>query len=222
MRVTFLLLLITLIFAAGASAQPANADLRRGNKSFSDGQFQNAEQYYRRGLEKSPSDVRGLYNLANTLYRQGRFEEASNILEGLAGMDVDAEKRADILHNLGNARMAEKKIEDGVQAYKESLRISPEDAETRHNLAYALRLLQQQQQQQNQDNQNQNNDNRQQQSPPDQPQGNQGQPQPQQSRISPQDAERMLNALNKQEQNIQERLERNDQNIVSSRVLKDW
>jgi Ca-activated chloride channel homolog len=227
MHNTMRLILILLLLIFAGLAQAANPILRQGNRNYHEGDFHAAELHYRRALEQNPHDVRALYNLSNVLYRQGRFEEAANMLEGLSKMNIKDSQKADILHNLGNAKLGEKKFSEGIEAYKNSLRIRPDDMDTRHNLAYAQRLLQQQQQQDQQqdqdDDQDQNNE--QQQTPPDQqPDDKQQQqePQPRPDQISPQDAERILDALNQQEQKVQENIDREEKKRVPARVQKEW
>ena len=50
------------------------------------------------------------------------------------------------MHNMGNTLMKSNQYKEAVDAYKESLRINPQDQDTRYNLAYALEKLKQQQQ----------------------------------------------------------------------------
>jgi Ca-activated chloride channel homolog len=222
MRTTLLLILSVFFLINDVTSQSVNSTLRQGNSKYNDGEFQEAELNYRRALERDPSDTRALYNLSNVLYKQGRYDEAANILEGLANMDLPDPKRADVLHNLGNSKMGEQKIKDGIEAYKDALRIRPQDMDTRHNLAYAMRLLQEQEQQQqeNQDDQDQEQD----QQPEDQQQDDQQeqQPQPRPDQISPQDAERILNALNQQEQKVQEDIDREEKQRLPVRVQREW
>ena len=54
---------------------------------------------------------------------------------------------ARINHNLGNSYLKENKLEQAIEEYKSSLRLNPNDEETRYNLAYAQKMKQQQEQQ---------------------------------------------------------------------------
>jgi Ca-activated chloride channel homolog len=225
MRITLLLLISVFFYLNDVTSQSVNSTLRQGNKKYQDGDFQEAELNFRRALERDPRDLRALYNLSNVLYRQGRYDEASNILEGLANMNLPDSKRADVLHNLGNSRLGEQKVKDGIEAYKDALRIRPHDMDTRHNLSLAMRLLQEQeqQQQQNQDDQNEQQDQDQQdQQPQDQDRREQEEQQPRPDQISPQDAERILDALNQQEQKVQEKIDREERQRVPVRVQREW
>ncbi len=61
-------------------------------------------------------------------------------------------------HNIGNSLMEQKKYEESVKSYENSLTNNPKDDDTRYNLAYAQSKLQQQQQKQKQDQQKQKQD----------------------------------------------------------------
>ena len=209
--------------------QSPNNLIREGNRFFNQENFQDAERNYREALEADPRNTAALFNLGNALYRQGRYEEAVNILEGLAGLNLPDERHADVLHNLGNANMGAQDLQKAIEAYKNSLRVRPDDDDTRHNLTYALRQLQEQeeQQQQQQDDQEQDDqeqDDQEQQQQPDeeQQQDQEEQQQPRPDQISPQDAERILDALNQQEQEIQERIDREQQERQPIRPERQW
>jgi len=221
-------LLLVLHFSTFAViAQRENPDIRRGNREFRTDNFQDAELRYRQALEANPRNTSALYNLAATLYKQGRYDEATNILEGLSNMGLPDNQQADVYHNLGNAQVGSKKIKEAVDAYKNSLRIRPYNNDTRHNLAYAMRLLQeqQQQQQQQQNEEQQQNDDNQEQQEQEQPQPQEDQQQQQQQRphqITPQDAERILDALNQKEQKIQQNIDREQKQQQPIRPIKQW
>ncbi|MCK7537586.1 MAG: hypothetical protein MZV63_44840 [Marinilabiliales bacterium] len=48
---------------------------------------------------------------------------------------------------IGNSMLQNQKVKESIDAYKEALRNNPNDMDTKHNLAYAQKLMQQQQQQ---------------------------------------------------------------------------
>lgn len=224
-----LLLIIAKFFIPSVMAQQENADIRRGNNEFKAEDFQQAELEYREALEKNPDNSKALYNLASSLYKQGRYDEAANILEGLAQMPVSDQKKADIMHNLGNAQVNNQKIQEGVEAYKNALRLRPDDMDTRYNLAQALRMLEQQQQEQQQQQQDQDkedsDDQDEQEQQPDeqqQPEDQEEQQQPRPDQISPEDAERILDALNQQEKAIQEKIEREQKQRQPVKPERQW
>ncbi len=126
----------------------------------------------------------------------------------------DKNKLAASFHNTGNALISEKKIEESIQAYKNALKANPADNETRYNLAYAQSLLKKQQQEKNQDKNNKEDQNKEQEKP-------EQQPQPQQPKMSKENAQQILQALEQDEKNT---LEKAKKQAVKNRksAEKDW
>lgn len=224
---------IVLFFAVSGAAfgQADRRNIRQGNKLYDLEKFNEAEIRYRQSLEENPQNTRGMFNLGNALYRQGRYEEAAELFEGLSQFAPGETEKASAYHNLGNAFLQGQKYAESVDAYKNALRINPEDEETRFNLAYAMRLLQQQprQDQGGQDQNDQENDQDQQQNQDQQPndqnqdqQNEQKQPQPRPDQISPQDAQRILDALNQKEQKVQGDLKREQTQRGTARQEREW
>jgi len=216
---------ILLSFSVISFAQNPLRNFRDGNRQFRDGNYNNAELLFRRGLEADSIDVRGRFNLANTLYKQGEFEKSAEMYEQLLfDRNLNKNQRANAFHNLGNSAVRTENYQEAVEAYKEAMKLNPHD-DTRYNLAYALQRLQEQQQEQNQDQQNDQNQDQQQQQQQQQNQDNNDQ-RDQQQRSQPDqlrqgDAERMLNAMDRRERNtLDKRKENNAQQ--RSRAERNW
>ncbi len=122
-------------------ASDARHLLREGNRLFDAEQFAEAEAKYRAALEVDQDNADALFNLGNALYRQGHLDEAQQVFESLSRDFEDEERLADALHNLGNSFLGQQRIPESMEAYKDALRISPDQDDTRYNLAYARRLL---------------------------------------------------------------------------------
>lgn len=150
---------LLLVLALGGSsafltAQSAHNALRKGNRAYEEQRFEEAEQNYQKALEAENS-AKGNYNLGNALYEKGQFPEAAKRYEEAASLADNDNIKSDAYRNLGDAYFQQKEYQKSVEAYKNSLRIRPDDQETKYNLSKALRQIQQQQEQQNQQNQQQ-------------------------------------------------------------------
>ena len=237
-----IILLAILIIAANVRGQLLNNPIRKGNELYKENKFDEAEVQYRRA-ESERNQALKQFNLGDALYKQERYEEASEQFSDLINADVAEDLKARAYHNLGNSRIKEQKLKEGIDAYKNALRINPQDQETRANLARALMQLrqQEQQQQQNQDedqdenqqqDQQQNQDqqdnlqkNQENQKPnPNEPRNQQGdQPQkPQEGQISREDAERLLEALSKAEEKVQQKVNEEKVKGKKTKSEKDW
>ena len=194
-----------------SQAQASRHQLRQGNRDYNKQRYERAEVNYRKALERDSTDFRGQYNLAGDLYRQEKYgEAASHYQQALSAQGISDKQRARTLHNQGNsllkgAMQSEQMegLQQAINCYQEALKLNPKNDDTRYNLAYARRLLQQQQQQQ-QDKQQQ-----------------QRQPQPQQDQRK-QDAERMLDAVKNNERQALRDKEQSNKPVRVRRNEKDW
>ena len=148
---------------ASAQRYPERRVARGGDKLYNGGQFEAAETEYRRALEMQPSFPEATFNLANSLFRQEKGEEAARTYVVLAADSLlSPEIRSAASYNLGNVMLAGQKVDEAIESYKAALRLDPTDMDAKFNLAYAQRLKQQQeqqeQQQQDEQNQDQNKD----------------------------------------------------------------
>lgn len=218
-------------------AQTDRKEVRAGNRQYKKGNWQNAEIEYRKAQAKDSTSFAAGYNLAGALYREGNFDEAAKTLDRLKEIAPASGRAADYFYNQGNVAVQKKDWKAAVEAYKQSILLNPEDLEAKENYAYAKQMLKdeeqqggggdnQQDQDNNQDNsgQNQNqNDN------PDQNQGDRPDPQqdPQQgegdAKISPQQAQQMLKAIQAREKKTQDKVNKEKAALLKSRQKeKNW
>lgn len=212
-----------MITSVDGLAQPERGSVRSGNRAYKKGDTERAEVDYRRALEKNPESLFARYNLGNAVFKNGRAEEASNIVKGLDSL-ADEPLKANIYHNLGNYSLDQKKYQEAIEQYKSSLRINPSDMETKSNLAYAQKMLKREQdknQNQNKDNQDKNKDNKDQNKDnEEQNRENQNQKQPQ---ITPQSAQQMLQAIQNKERETQEKVNKERAKALQGRQKeKNW
>ena len=209
--------------------------IRQGNKQYKEEVFDESEILYRKALEKEQQSYSGEFNLGDAMYKQEKFEDAARGFHKLAENQTDPVKLGELYHNIGNSLLKANQLEASIEAYKQALRNNPADNETRHNLAYAQQMQQQQQDQdqdkqdqdqdkqdQNQDQQDQDQDKQDQNQDQQDQNQNQDQQQQQQPQISREDAQRMLQALQQDEQELQEKLKKQKAQATKVKVLKDW
>ena len=150
--------------------------VREGNRNFSKNNYHTSFNRYNTALEHDSTNYEALYNRANAHHhlRRTNPEDSTLLAEHTYRMYEDiaadtlltTEQRAEVLRNLGESLFADEKYEAALNSFRESLRLNPEDRETKYNYVLTKRIVDQKrsQQQQNQDNQNnQNKDNQQQQ-----------------------------------------------------------
>lgn len=240
-----ILIILVITFSVTVFGQNERKHIRSGNKLFMDAvkdttkidtvKFSNAETEYRKALNKKPNDLQWNFNLADAIYKQQRFDEAAGKFAELAEKMENPQEKGRVLHNLGNSQLMNQKLDESIETYKKALRYNPTDLDTKYNLAYAQLLKkQQEQQQQNQDqqqdqqNQDQNQD-QQQQNQDQQNQDNQQnqdqqqQQQAQQNKISKENAEQLLQVLQNDERQIQDKVKKiQAAQAKRARTEKEW
>jgi len=132
----------------------------QGRKLYSGGDHPEALNAFERAATSRPNDPRARFNVADALYKNGKFDEAAALYRSLAADDKSALAQPSRF-NLGNALFQKQDYKGAIQAYRDALHLSPGDLDTRRNMELALRALEeqqrQQQKQQKQDQQNQQN-----------------------------------------------------------------
>ncbi len=183
--------LYTLLFlltaaAAGAQQMPERSLVRKGNRQYAKGNYEESIRRYEQALEAVPGQFEATYDLGNALYKAERFDRAEQTLRQAAADTLRPETElAEAYYNLGNAQFKQQKYKEALESYKQSLRLNPSDMEAKYNYAYTKRLLDQDQNggggndQQNQDRNQQGQQN------PQQGQGRQDPQQGQQDRKDP-------------------------------------
>lgn len=231
--------------------------------------FVAAEMEYRKALSKQSDNIAGMYNLGNSYYEKGNFEEALYRHQQTAKLATSKTAKHKAFHNMGNVLMKNKKCKEAVEAYKSALRNNPSDDETRYNLALAKECAKQQEDEnkddenkedkdnsddkkdenkENKDDKNEENkdnkdgedkedekkdgeDKEDEKKPEDKKDDkNKGdkekeekkKPQPKPGQLSPQQIKSLLEAMNNQEQKVQEKMNAEKQKGVKVKTEKDW
>ncbi len=242
--------LILLALPVAMSAQIDRKEVRSGNRQFRRENYKEAEISYRKALVKDSLSFAANYNLANVLYRGEHYDEAGKIIETVKEAAPASEHGADYFFNAGDIALARKDYAAAVDAFKQSLLLNPGDLQAKENYIYAKKMLEDQQQngggggqdnqenqqnqqnqddrQQNQDqqdNQNQDQQNNQDQNQQDNQDGQNrdGQNQPQPVKISPQQAQQMLKAMQAKEKETQDKVNKEKAEALKSRQKeKNW
>ncbi|MGB1217427.1 MAG: tetratricopeptide repeat protein, partial [Saprospiraceae bacterium] len=160
LKYTFLFLFMGIL---GASAQNGHVELREGDAAYKSEDYAKAEEEYLRALEENPESVKGHFNRANAIYKGLENAELESEEELTKRLDKAAEEyqsaiqntdnddiKANAYHNLGNTMVQKQDLEKGIEAYKNALRLNPDDLNTKKNLYLTQKYLQQQQQQEEQ------------------------------------------------------------------------
>jgi len=104
-------------------------------KAFMDmGQTKKAEEYYLKAIAANPRHHEARNNLAESLIRQNRIEEALVHLSYVLNQHPDAE----VYLNTGSALAKLNRIDDAIHCFEKALEINPGSAETYNNLGVMM------------------------------------------------------------------------------------
>jgi hypothetical protein len=141
MKKWFLYSLFLISFLGYSQKKEKDIHLPKGNESFADKNYADAETEYRISEFKNPKKGISAYNLGNAIYRQNQASEAKYHYGKAYKNAKTREEKHQALHNIGNTLMKEKNYAEAVEAYKNALRNNPADEETRYNYALAKLYL---------------------------------------------------------------------------------
>lgn len=238
---TILVMAALLLSAVQVFGQVDRREVRAGNRKYKKEDFKTAEIEFRKAQAKDSTSFSAAYDLGTTLYRQGEYEDAGKVMDKVKEQAEVSEHADRYFFNQGDVALQKKDYQAAVEAFKQCLLRDPGDLDAKESYIYAKKMLENQNngggggndQNQNQDqnqnndqdqNQDQNNDQNQDQNN-DQNQNkdqNQGQ-QPQESKVSPQQAQQMLKAIQAKEKETQDKVNKEKADLLKSKEKeKNW
>ena len=235
---TSLLFCVFMIISLTLNAQADKKYIRKGNREYEKNKFSDSEISYKKAVDENKQSPDAVFNVGDALYKQNKFEEAGKQFVDNTNQNDDKIKKSAGLYNLGNSLLKANKLPESIDAYKNSLKLHPDNPEAKYNLSYAQDLLKQQQeqqkkQQQDKDKQDQNKDKNknkdqnkdqkdQNDKNKDQQKDQKQQQQPQKQEISRDDAQRLLNSLANDEKNVQEKVKLAKATKTKVRTKINW
>lgn len=240
-------LLVVFIATPGVSGDEVVKKNRKGIEYYNEENYEEALGAYRDAQLEVPESAELHFNIADVLYKQKKYEEAQE--EYLQALSTDdALLQSQIFYNVGNCQYRTNKLVEAIDSYKKSLEINPDDIDAKHNLEFVRNKLkemaeqqqqqaQQQQQQQEQEQQQQGEQSQEQQQQGEEQQAQQQQGEEQQEEgdeeqqqqqaqkvegeMTEEEAQRILDALKDDEQEVQKEI-RKAHSSGKKRVAKDW
>lgn len=145
-QLIIIIVTLTFVTACGESAARYN---NAGNQKYEAKNYTEAVDNYVAAQREDPDVPEPYYNAGNAYHRQGNFESAAAQTQQSIRTS-EGEIAENSYYNLGNTYF---KVEDwpaAIEAYKEALKLNPDDLDAKYNLELALKELEEQQQQQQQ------------------------------------------------------------------------
>ena len=159
-----LLLLVSALFIFKSNAQEIAIDKESnnltldGNIEFAENNLVEAESLYRKSISKDSLNLKAVYNMGNSFYKNELKDEAINQYRSSIKKTSDKDLLHKSFHNLGNVFMQNQDYQNAVDSFKKALLNKPSDDETRYNYVLAKELLKNQQKNNKKDDKDKKND----------------------------------------------------------------
>jgi tetratricopeptide (TPR) repeat protein len=205
---------IQLAIVFSARAQNEDALIRSGNRAYRQKQIEQSKQDYKKALDKAPENPVAHYNLGNSEFRDNEFGDAEKSYNESISHSSEKSMTEKGYYNKGVAEIRQKQLEHSIDSWKAALKLDPNDQETRENLQKALLELKMKQPPPPKENQKDKDKEK-------KDQNKNEQPKPQPSRLSKQQVDQLLKALEQKEKDVQDKM--NQSKVRSlSQPEKDW
>jgi tetratricopeptide (TPR) repeat protein len=135
---------LSIVIALAACGSTVASSNRQGNKLYRQGQYDEALSAYQKAQAERPDLAELHYNVGNTLHCKEDYQGAvAETLQGLSKTEPNL--RARTYYNLGNSFYRQGQFAEAIAAYKEALKLNPDDQDAKHNLELAQQQLEKQQ-----------------------------------------------------------------------------
>lgn len=213
-----------------------------GNIEYVEDNLIEAEALYRKSISKDSMNLAAKYNLGNSFYSNKLNEEALNQYRLSIKNSNDKSTLHKSYHNLGNLYMQSEDYQNAMDSFKNALLNNPEDDETRYNYVLAKELLKNQDNNKKDDKDNKNDkdkkDNKENKKGEDKEDKKEKDKQknnrnndtdnsdknkkPRQNKISPNQLENLLKAMDNEEKNVLKKVNKNKMKGKPVKNKKDW
>ncbi len=236
-------LLLLLCGTLTIAAQSDRSYIRSGNRDYRkdvEGGQDKAEIKYRKAMSVNNANPQALYNLGCALAAQKKDSAAIDMFTKAARIETNKIRKAMCYHNIGVILQSHSQYAPAIEAYKSSLRLRPNDNQTRYNLVLCQKLKRNQQndkKDQNENNNNKNNknnkgknNNKKEQSQnkdnndnkQNKNKNNNQQQEQQDKQMSKENAEQLLNAAMQEEKATQQRIKKAMSQPSRRNIQKNW
>ncbi len=200
------------VAAGPAAAQAGRSEVEEGNRLYEEGRFGEAHAKYIEALRSAPGTSLIRFNDGNALYMSEDFQRALAAYQA-AIESGDPELAGPAWYNVGNALYRQQQLPEALESYKQALRVNPGDLDAKHNLERVLEQMEEQEDQEGEgdgEGEGEQQDQEKEQDPQEdgeqdqdqdqesRPEGEEApQPEPREApgRMSPEEAQRLLQAI---------------------------
>ena len=149
------IILISILFSSSKVLGQTDLELKQhlinGMSSFEEHMNEDAARSFSKGSTLENYEDIAAYNLGRSLMETEDLEGAASAFKQAIASSENNELISNAWYNSGNIALNSDDPATAIEAYKSSLRLNPDFANARHNLAIANKMLQQQEEQEEQE-----------------------------------------------------------------------
>lgn len=233
-KLLFAVLSFGLMSAQNNIEKKSNNLVFDGNIEFEKKDLELAEYKFRKAKAIDSFNYNAPYNLGNSLYKNKLSVDAELMYKKALRIDASKENKHKGFHNLGNTYMQKEDYQNAVNAFRSALLNNPDDEETRYNYVLAKELLKKQnqnkdnnkdqkdQKDKNQDQKENEGENDKKDKDQKNKDGDKNLQEPKKNQISPQQLKNLLEAMNKEEKKVQDKVNKKKFKGNPKSNKKDW
>jgi Ca-activated chloride channel family protein len=121
-------------------AESFERKMNEGVRLYRQKKYPEALKSFQKAGEIKPTDPRASFNQGTAFYKLGDWNNAETQFKQ-SGMVQDPDFTAKSLYNLGTSQLRNGQYAEAVQCYQQSLKLNPNDPDTKYNLKLALQFL---------------------------------------------------------------------------------
>jgi len=140
-----------LLFFAGTWKDIFRSVPEQAEQAYKAGKYEKALQLYQEAQTRNPDSDTLAYNLGNTLYKLGRYQEAAAVFAKILEKNNPA-LAANSVYNMGNTLFEmgkqtqdQQMFRQALEAFKQSIMLDSKDEDAKYNYELVKRLLKEQQ-----------------------------------------------------------------------------
>jgi Ca-activated chloride channel family protein len=111
--------------------------------------FDQASKRFFEAQQEKPNDPKISYNLGNSRYKQGSYEQALQSYSRSVEQKPSSSVNQRTQYNIGNTLFRMNKLEESIKAYKKALELDPDDMDSKFNLEFVREQIMKKKQEQN-------------------------------------------------------------------------
>ena len=134
--IQYLIIIVFLSPALVCSAQSDEKAIRKGNRNYKNGNYEQAISNYRKALEIRPNNAKAQFNLGDVYYAKQSYDTAYSEFQKVLDISPDVKLKSNALFNMGNCLLVQDKFYDAFNIYKVSLKMNPKNENALYNLEY--------------------------------------------------------------------------------------